>query len=123
MGFQKDSEKRVRLRRKAAVPVRYESKTMSLIDTSEDISEGGVFVNSPLLDEVGTRADIEIVVPGSGMVLRTKGKVRWHTPVGNLHHDDPKLSGMGIEFTNIEPWAAALLRDWVLNGNGQVGNS
>lgn len=64
---------------------------------SADLSEGGAFLRSELLFEVGETLDLEIPLD-EGQVVKAAGKVvrvaRGKAPAG-------KQSGMGIEFTRL----------------------
>jgi hypothetical protein len=67
------------------------------LDTA-DLSEGGAFLRSELLFEVGETLDLEIPL-GEGQVVKAAGKVvrvaRGKAPAGK------QQPGMGIEFTRL----------------------
>ena len=102
------AEQRRDPRVRAVAPVRYESRRRKLQEITDDISLGGVFVTSDLIDEVGTAAELEIMLPGTGMIVTLRGEVRWNTLEDDLGDPYPRI-GMGIGFTELEPWAREIL--------------
>lgn len=67
------------------------------LDTA-DMSEGGAFLQSDLLFEVGESLSLEIPV-AAGETLAARGRVAWVTRGG----DDKTPAGMGIEFDKLSP--------------------
>ena len=63
---------------------------------SLDVSEGGAFLRSQLLFEVGEILQLEIPLPGGGVVKATGRVVR----VSRARNGEG-VSGMGIEFTRL----------------------
>ena len=63
---------------------------------SLDVSEGGAFLRSQLLFEVGEILQLEIPLPGGGVVKATGRVVRVSRARGAAG-----VSGMGIEFTRL----------------------
>jgi Tfp pilus assembly protein PilZ len=63
---------------------------------SLDMSEGGAFLRSQLLFEVGEILQLEIPLPGGGVVKATGRVVR----VSRARADEG-VAGMGIEFTRL----------------------
>jgi Tfp pilus assembly protein PilZ len=63
---------------------------------STDLSEGGAFLRSDLLFEVGEVLDLEIPLP-SGQVVKAAGRV---VRVSRSHTEESP-PGMGIEFTRL----------------------
>jgi Tfp pilus assembly protein PilZ len=63
---------------------------------SLDVSEGGAFLRSQLLFEVGEILQLEIPLPGGGVVKATGRVVRVSRARGK-----EGVSGMGIEFTRL----------------------
>jgi uncharacterized protein (TIGR02266 family) len=77
---------------------------------STDLSEGGAFLRSELLFEVGEALELEIPLPGGAVVKAAGRVVRVSRSRGR-----EALPGMGIEFTRLDPQdrraiAAVLLR-------------
>ena len=86
-------------RLKYAVRVRYSSPNISVFEETADIGPGGAFINSKLLDAVGTEADLRFFLPGKPSPVTCRGVVRW-TPLDEeiIHGRIPERIGMGIEF-------------------------
>lgn len=63
---------------------------------STDVSEGGLFLKSDLLFEVGEDLTLEIPL-GGGKVTRASGRVAWVTRGGGKRG----TAGMGIEFARL----------------------
>jgi hypothetical protein len=63
---------------------------------SLDVSEGGAFLRSQLLFEVGEILQLEIPLPGGGVVKATGRVVRV-----SRARNGQGVSGMGIEFTRL----------------------
>ncbi|HEY0706093.1 MAG TPA: PilZ domain-containing protein [Polyangia bacterium] len=64
---------------------------------SLDVSEGGAFLRSQLLFEVGQVLQLEIPLP-SGQTVKATGKV---VRVNRPRNGDEGVAGMGIEFTRL----------------------
>lgn len=56
-----EAERRSEARQPLAVPVVYTSDTMTIDALTYDLSRSGVFIASPLLDEVGTRCQVTLL--------------------------------------------------------------
>jgi uncharacterized protein (TIGR02266 family) len=67
------------------------------LDTA-DLSEGGAFLRSDLLFEVGETLSLEIPLAG-GETLAARGRVAWVTRGGRAEAP----AGMGIEFEKLSP--------------------
>ncbi len=65
---------------------------------SADVSEGGAFLRSSLLFEIGELLHLEIPLP-TGAIIKTNGKV---VRVAKSRGKDV-VPGMGIEFLNLSP--------------------
>lgn len=59
------------------------------------IKEGGLFVPTPQVYNLGDRIALDLQLPGKKEALRIEGKVIWITPRNALHH---VLPGIGIQF-------------------------
>ena len=82
----------------------YTSNELEVEATSRDLSESGVFVCTPVLDPVGTRCRLQILVDG-GPTLELAGVVR-----RVIEHAALEPVGLGIEFVDVAPPIAAWLR-------------
>lgn len=86
------------------VPVVYTSETLTIDAVTFDLSGTGVFIGSPLLDEVGTRCHVTLLpeaapaIPIEGVVARV---------AQNPQGDEP--SGMGIRFESVSERASQWL--------------
>ena len=91
------------------------------LDTT-DLSEGGLFLRSDLLFEVGEDLTLEIPL-GEGKVTIVRGRVAWVTR-GN---DKKATAGMGIEFArlsvNDRRTLAQSLRSLAKNGSEKKNGS
>jgi hypothetical protein len=67
---------------------------------SLDVSEGGAFLRSQLLFEVGEILQMEIPLPG-GIVVKATGKVVRVSRGRSDEDGKPTVPGMGIEFTRL----------------------
>lgn len=67
---------------------------------SRNFSEGGVFLKSDLLIEVGEVLLLSFVLPGTPLAIRTRGRVTWvnRNPIEEDPTDD---AGMGIQFLDL----------------------
>lgn len=81
------------------VEVTFQSDHHIFLGLSENISQGGVFVATHTLLEVGTMVDLELTVPGHGDRIRTIAVVRW-VRLFNETSDGPP--GMGLQFASID---------------------
>lgn len=79
---------------------------------SHNFSEGGVFLKSELLLEIGEVLWISFVLTGADIAIRTRGRVVWV-------HKDPKpgdphdVAGMGIEFLDLDESERAALAEYL----------
>ncbi|NMB74048.1 MAG: hypothetical protein GYA21_02830 [Myxococcales bacterium] len=75
---------------------------------SRDVSEGGVFLRSDLLLEVGETFFLTFVLPGAEVALRTRGRVTWVNRDSQIGPDDPP--GMGVQFLDLSAAEREALR-------------
>jgi hypothetical protein len=81
----------------------------------KDLSEGGMFIHSPLLWEPGKKFDLSFTLPGTGKEIRVLGEVARAMDKYLLAGDpgqDP-IPGMGIRFTKISPADRALIKEFL----------
>lgn len=79
---------------------------------TSDISEGGVFVVTYQLHEVGTKVSLELDLPGDHEI-RVSGTVRWVRDPRNLGEET--TPGMGIEFDELDHETHAVISEFVEN--------
>lgn len=84
---------RISLATQVKVVFREENQRDSMI--SQNLSEGGLFLESEVLKPIGTVLDFEFRVQGGGEPIKGKGVVRW------LEEDVKKRKGMGIQFLEL----------------------
>jgi uncharacterized protein (TIGR02266 family) len=90
------------------LPVSYGSRRDRLTGTAQNLSPDGMFIDSPVALEVGTRIELEFSLPGRRGALRTTAEVvRLVRLAGGRRH------GLGVRFVDpdaavIEPIAAFL---------------
>ncbi|HOW51599.1 MAG TPA: PilZ domain-containing protein [bacterium] len=82
----------------------------------KDLSEGGMFVHSPLLWEPGERFDLVFTLPGTDREIVAKGEVARAEDKYLLFPGcaacDP-IPGMGIRFTQIAPADRARIKEFL----------
>ncbi len=96
-------------RHPAELQLVYVSDTLEVEATSRDLSASGVFVCTQLLDPIGTRCELTILIDG-GPPLQLGGVVRRvveHDPLG------AEPVGMGVEFQQVGAEARAWLEKTV----------
>ncbi len=94
-----------RLRRYARRPITATFRVRDAADPTQgdvvfdslDVSQGGAFLQSDLLLEVGEVLEVIFAVPGRIRPIRTRARVAWAT-----RHDPSKgTPGMGLEFLDL----------------------
>lgn len=88
-------------RRQARIPIaaRVDVSGLSGFERAQavsDVSLGGLFIETPLVLEVGD--PVMLGFPDAGGKLRVSGRVRWVTPFGGMRDARP---GMGIELIGV----------------------
>jgi uncharacterized protein (TIGR02266 family) len=78
----------------AEVKVDYRTVSSFITDYSKDLSQGGVFVKTPLPFNVGERLRLRVSIPGHELPFALEGVVRWVVPL----NDKDREPGMGVEF-------------------------
>ena len=103
-------DRRVAERRPVEIPILYASETLTLDTVARDLSPGGMFVGSELLDPVETICRIT-VLPDGAPAVTLKGIV-CHVVQADLG-EGGKPPGFGVRFTELSPeaerWLAAAL--------------
>ena len=97
------------------VLVDFESSDTYLYDYTNNLSEGGIFIETEKTQPVGSPLTLRFTLPGIDRVFEAKGKVAWlnlpkkdgKRPSGDLAH------GMGIQFDEIDNTDLGLIRKYV----------
>ena len=77
---------------------------------SGNVSEGGVFIKSELLLEVGEILWVSFVLPDAAIAIRTRGRVVWVNK--DPDPDDPEsMAGMGVQFMDLSAAERAALTE------------
>lgn len=79
---------------------------------SENISEGGLFVATHSLREVGSTLEIDFTLPGHEAPIHVTTVVRWVRLYSETSDAPP---GMGLEFVGIAPEAVEKIRSFVVS--------
>jgi uncharacterized protein (TIGR02266 family) len=108
-----DPDKRAQVRYPAAlrVKLKYPDVETFIQKYASNISEGGIFVASKNLPEVGTHLRFEFLLAASDSmtsIIRGEGEVRWLRTDENASASQPM--GMGIEFTELDGDSRAIVR-------------
>lgn len=116
--------------------VDYTASDSFLYDYSNDLSEGGLFIQTASPLPVGATLELRFTVPGVDRLFRLQGEVMWlnsevqpeadtveedglndllaaATSVAAETKEPPLPPGMGVRFTNITPEEQAILRDFL----------
>lgn len=96
-------ERRRHARTPTEIQIIYDSEMLNLDATARDVSDGGVFVMTELLDQVGTPCAMTIELPGT-RPFRANGVVRHVVTSASAQGKHPP--GMGIEFTDLQSLSA-----------------
>jgi hypothetical protein len=102
-----DVDRRSSPRHSVEIPLLYASDTLSFDAMARDLSQGGIFIASELLDPIGTRCNITILPDGSppiafsGVVCHV---VEEETGLGG------RPPGLGIKFTDVTSEAERWLK-------------
>jgi len=81
-----------------------------------DLSEGGLFVHSPILWEPGEKFELSFMLPGSDREIHATGEVARAEDKYLLFPDAPgqdPVPGMGIRFLDLSAGDRALIRDYL----------
>jgi len=89
-------DKRKFAREKKELKSELHSEDGMIFSTARDISEGGLFISTPVPGKKGQEVDIRLYTPGKEP-RNLKGKVRWIRE----DEDTENKAGMGIEFVDL----------------------
>ncbi len=82
-----------------------------LYEYSQNISRGGIFIETTTPAAVGANLVVRFAVPGGDDTLEIEGTVVWVNDY--KEGDDNPNPGMGIQWTNLDESARALIADIV----------
>jgi uncharacterized protein (TIGR02266 family) len=102
--------RRIHERKLLEIEVSLESDHNFFMGLTENISEGGLFIATHSLREVGTEIDLELHLPNVSEKIQARAVVRW-LRLYNDHSDTPP--GMGLQFLQLPSFAAFAIRDFV----------
>ncbi len=99
------TERRRIARRTVTLEVRYSTPTDVFTSLSNNLNEGGLFVETENPAPLGTIVELSFFLPGQNVPVKTRGAVVWSTTnTGSSEKGmNHSKSGMGIEF---EPLSA-----------------
>src|SRR5574341_1639564 len=78
---------------------------------SADVSEGGVFIESDLLFEIGEIVDMEFCLPGEREPIKAKGRVV-RTNKERVEKGEPLPPGMGVRFLDLDGACNKRIREY-----------
>lgn len=105
------SERRQNTRVALCVEVGFHSDHNFYAGFTEDISEGGLFVATHMLKDIGTELALSFTLPNGHAIIAT-GVVRWLRDPHDLHAADA-VPGMGIQLKGLEPGDLDVIREFV----------
>jgi type IV pilus assembly protein PilZ len=85
-------------RAKTTFKVDYRTPEALFNEFAENISEGGLFIQTDNPLEVGTEIILEFYLPLLKEPIRVKGRVEWHTDLPGINREPP---GMGVSFQGL----------------------
>ena len=94
-----DEERRSEERKKIRVGVTMDSGSNLYVGFTDNISEGGLFVATHELVDIGTLIDLEFKLPGHDEPVRVRGEVRWQRTVAEI--GEGVFPGFGVEFHDL----------------------
>ncbi len=92
----KDDERRRSARTQLLVRVEYSTVDELFSEFTQDINEGGLFIETEKPQDTGTEVSLRFNLPGSSDALQTTGRVVWVRS-----HGGSAPAGMGIEFDEL----------------------
>jgi uncharacterized protein (TIGR02266 family) len=77
---------------------------------AENVSAGGLFIATHMLQPVGERIEFRVNLPGASNVVRGLGEVRWVRDYCESSNVPP---GMGLRFINLAPGSEELIAEFL----------
>ena len=106
-GKQPDPNRRSYPRFPVEIEVTYESDHNFFMGFSENLSEGGLFLATAMVKDVGAVLSVRFTVPGADDPIEVPCEVRWVRP---FHEGLDAPAGMGLRFVEIAERDAAAIR-------------
>ena len=100
----------------ADVKVDYRTIGSFITDYTQNISKGGLFIQTSLPLEVGARVRLRLTLPGGDVPFGIDGIVKW---VATTREKDNHLPGMGIEFVDFDEYTQQKLEALVRAYSGE----
>ncbi len=100
-------ERRKHPRLNFEVPVDIKSGHYLYVARTSDISEGGVFIRTPAGIRMGSTVHLHLRME-DGQTISVIGSVCW-----NRMNDDGSQEGVGVQFTDMSPYARSVLRGFM----------
>lgn len=92
------SERRAHPRTTLKTSISFGSDSNFYTGFTRDLSEGGVFVATHNILEVGTVIDLEFSIPDNGPPFNVQGEVRWAAEYNESSDGHP---GLGVRFISL----------------------
>ncbi|MBN2725195.1 MAG: PilZ domain-containing protein [Deltaproteobacteria bacterium] len=105
-------EKRTHKRIKWVVEVNIKSSHTFFTGLTNDISEGGLFVNTYDLQELGSILDVDIILPGMEESVRLRTEVVWVKPPREMGGSDLQV-GMGLKLIDPSPELSRAIKKYI----------
>lgn len=106
----KGAERRQNTRVALCVEVGFLSESNFYAGFTEDISEGGLFVATHLLKDLGTELTLKFTLPDT-LEITAVGVVRWLRDPHDAHSD--AVPGMGIQLRDLSPKDLEVIREFI----------
>lgn len=100
-------ERRKNPRLRFEIPVDIKSGHYLYVARTADISEGGLFINTPAHIRIGSTIHLHLKLERS-QTISVIGKVCWHR-----HDENGEQVGVGVQFEEMSPHARAVLRGFM----------
>jgi len=94
-------ERRQVFRKAVRLEIYYSTPMDIFTSLSQNLNEGGIFIETDRPAPVGTVVEIKFYLPGDHKPIETHGVVVWSTTTLPEKGSGHTLTGMGIEFENL----------------------
>mgnify|MGYP001327099566 CR=1 FL=1 len=110
------NERRKTPRVMVRVLVDYESSDTYFYDYSNNLSEGGIYIETDRIQSVGSKITLRFTLPGIDRVFEATGHVTWAYQPKSGDGGPPTDvlgKGMGIQFDTIEPADKKFIQEYL----------